>query len=334
MVSTAAIRKNIVHCVAPHVIQIQVTYFSYRLVNAYLITGDPPALIDSGHLQLSCFNILETVLAELGYCLNDIECIIYTHPHIDHLGGGVLISRQNPNIRHIGFAEAVDAFECQARFNRELIQAAHHFLDSRGYGAPFSFLARAKQVCSDGLSCDEDTSIPLQERLHDGDEVTAGGLRLSIVHTPSHTPWDISLYEPSRGLLFTGDFLLEKVASLLSTITQSDFDGYVTSLKKVRGLKLTTILPGHGRAVHQPYQLIDTWKAELARREKFITAMLRQGKVTVHDINSSLLRDKNDDVDTWYHSLGFVDTYLAKLAREGKAIRMWEETGVAYTWRG
>jgi glyoxylase-like metal-dependent hydrolase (beta-lactamase superfamily II) len=51
--------------------------------NTYLITGPKKILIDPGHLQL--FEHVQTGLARLGLTPNDIDCVLITHAHADHI---------------------------------------------------------------------------------------------------------------------------------------------------------------------------------------------------------------------------------------------------------
>jgi glyoxylase-like metal-dependent hydrolase (beta-lactamase superfamily II) len=319
--------------VAEDVYQIQLTHFSYRLVNAYLLAGTRPTLIDTGHLESRAFVNLEKALATIGYCVEDIESIIYTHPHIDHLGGGVLINGRNPSVHNIGFIGAVEAFRNQKDYNVALTRNAHHFFDTRGSKAPPKHLDGVKQFFTDYLICDDQTGVTLSTGVEDGMVVQAGRFNLQVLHTPAHTPWDISLYEPRNGLLITGDFLLEKVASLYSTVIASDVDAFRSSLRKVEVLSPTVLLPGHGRLIDQPHAIIENWKQLIARRAAKITGLLKQGAGDVYDLASAILADEGEPGDTWYRLLGFVDTYLLKLAREGQVKQEWENDRVYYVWR-
>jgi glyoxylase-like metal-dependent hydrolase (beta-lactamase superfamily II) len=51
--------------------------------NTYLITGSKKILIDPGHLHL--FDHVQTGLKRLNLTPNDIDCVLVTHAHADHI---------------------------------------------------------------------------------------------------------------------------------------------------------------------------------------------------------------------------------------------------------
>jgi len=83
---------------------------------------------------------------------------------------------------------------------------------------------------------------PLQE----GDVLAAGSLRLTVLHTPGHTPGSICLYAADAGLLFTGDTLFA------GTYGRTDLPGgdeatMFATLTRLSSLPAETkFFPGHG----------------------------------------------------------------------------------------
>lgn len=83
--------------------------------------------------------------------------------------------------------------------------------------------------------------------LVDGQVVTAGGVRLLVLHTPGHSPGSVCLYDADGGDLFSGDTLFEGGPGATGR-SFSDFATIVTSIRE-RLLTLphdTLVHPGHG----------------------------------------------------------------------------------------
>jgi glyoxylase-like metal-dependent hydrolase (beta-lactamase superfamily II) len=62
------------------------TPFAVGRVNTYLIEDDPLTLVDSGPNSGTSLDELQHQLAKIGRSIDDIELIVLTHQHIDHLG--------------------------------------------------------------------------------------------------------------------------------------------------------------------------------------------------------------------------------------------------------
>ncbi|WP_433830062.1 MBL fold metallo-hydrolase [Actinoplanes sp. CA-015351] len=94
----------------------------------------------------------------------------------------------------------------------------------------------------DGEVAEITASKPLQG-LKDGDEIFG----LQIIGTPGHTPGHISVFEPATGVLVTGD-ALNNTGELTGANPQytADMTQAAASVKKLAGLDVKAILPGHG----------------------------------------------------------------------------------------
>ena len=62
------------------------TPFPVGRVNCYLIEDEPLTLVDTGPNSGKALDELERQLDDLGHAIEDLELMIITHQHIDHLG--------------------------------------------------------------------------------------------------------------------------------------------------------------------------------------------------------------------------------------------------------
>jgi len=88
-------------------------------------------------------------------------------------------------------------------------------------------------------------SPPADRTVGDGDVITVGKVKLTVIHTPGHTPGGICLYAAPH--LFTGDTLF------VDGVGRTDFPGgdTATLMRSIRGKLLTLpgetkVWPGHG----------------------------------------------------------------------------------------
>jgi len=156
--------------------------------------------------------------ARSGVPLDRVRKILLTHHHSDHMGGAAYL---------VGNSHA--ALACHSD------DAA--YVDGRAK-APMPLLLRVLMRVH---------PAPVAISLKDGDMI--GPLR--VVHTPGHTPGEVVFYEPTAKLLFAGDALRERKGALglPGTRFASNLPQAVESLKRLQGLDVRLMLPGHGEPV-------------------------------------------------------------------------------------
>jgi metallo-beta-lactamase class B len=186
------------------------------LVSAvYLIRNPRPVLIDSG----SRYGIaaLERNLSKLGLSLGDIELVIGTHAHWDHIDGVAALVHDK-------------RFRGKFALSEKDVPAAE--TDNR--------IATAAENIYRADSTPVKVNIVLKEGRFE-----AAGRKFQIYTTPGHTPGSISVLTESDGmrLLFTGD----SVRGWYLPGSGSDIRAWETSLKKIIGLDFDLILEGHGQ---------------------------------------------------------------------------------------
>jgi glyoxylase-like metal-dependent hydrolase (beta-lactamase superfamily II) len=86
-------------------------------------------------------------------------------------------------------------------------------------------------------------------QLADGQVLTAGGVELTVLHTPGHAPGAVCLYAPDLAAVFTGDTLFQGGPGA----TGRSFSDFPTILTSIEGRLLTlpaqtTVRTGHGAA--------------------------------------------------------------------------------------
>ncbi|MCD6571038.1 MAG: MBL fold metallo-hydrolase [Deltaproteobacteria bacterium] len=198
------------------VIELQPNIFLLRgegtASHSYLIKGDyKNVLIDSG-LDKN-FPKLQKSLLIAGFKVRDIDIVINTHEHFDHIGAN-------------------------RYFQDYALIAAHRF-------------AAIKITCDDRYvtmykSGDiNNPSLKIHLWLEHRSCFDLGNYTLEVVHTPGHTSGSICIYELTRKTLFTGDTLF--AGGTLSYISESGSLGdYINSISHLATMKISEIYPGHG----------------------------------------------------------------------------------------
>lgn len=86
--------------------------------------------------------------------------------------------------------------------------------------------------------------------LKDGDTIDLGGRKITVLHTPGHSPGHICFWEADRGYLFTGDLVYKD--TLFAYYPSTDPQEYLASLEKIAALPAKRIFPAHHSLDIQP----------------------------------------------------------------------------------
>jgi len=152
-----------------------------RFVHVTLIKGSKNCLIDTG--TANNFDDIKSFCEEEGVKINDIDIIINTHCHPDHIGCNYLFKKANPGI--IIYAHPL------AKPYIENIEKQYKVRPIPGF---FNLISN---------------SIKVDKLLEDGDIIDIG-MELKIIHTPGHSKGSISIFIPEKDVLIIGDVVPER----------------------------------------------------------------------------------------------------------------------------
>ncbi len=193
--------------------------------HVYLLDGgDELALVDVG-AGMGAEAILENVRRE-GFDPRRIRHLVLTHAHGDHAGGGASMRRLTD--------------EAAVYVSRNRAQALREG-DERAVSIDV-----AKTV---GIYPPDYTLEPceVEVELADGDTVVVGDLTLEVLDTPGHADGHVSLLveHDGRRSLFAGDVIFFGGKILLQAIHDCRLDAQISSLRKLRDLRVDALFPGH-----------------------------------------------------------------------------------------
>jgi glyoxylase-like metal-dependent hydrolase (beta-lactamase superfamily II) len=192
--------------------------------DSFLIVERRLSLIDAG--MMGSRIMLERHLRRIGRRLDELDRIICTHGHPDHIGGLQELVGARPGVEVLIHPADLDGLRLPLR-------EALARTDDRAVrrGRIIQYLTRAP---ADPAPMVDGDVLPL-----------LGGIR--VVHTPGHTPGSVCLYAERHRLLFTGDVLqvIRGRLTYASAWFSHDHAGARASVERLAALDVDAIALSH-----------------------------------------------------------------------------------------
>jgi glyoxylase-like metal-dependent hydrolase (beta-lactamase superfamily II) len=278
-----------IHCLAIP------TPFAVGRVNAYLIEDEPLTLIDSGPNSAKALDELEQALATRGHAIEDLELLVVTHQHIDHIGLAAILARRSgaPVAALAGLDRRLRDFRAEAELDDRF--AARIMLR---HGVPTDVVTALRAVSASfrAWGC----TVEVDRTLAEGEALQLRDHTLRVLHRPGHSPSDTVFWDERRSLLIAGDHLLAHISSnpLLARPLEieGDYDGprpqalltYLDSLRQTRAMELELVLSGHGGPITDHVALIDERLRMHERRAEKIRGLIAERPRTAYEIAQAL----------------------------------------------
>lgn len=267
------------------------TPFAVGRVNCYLIDDDPLTLVDAGPNSGTSLTVLEAALAEHGRRIEDLERIVLTHQHIDHIGlAQILADRSGAEV------VSLDALApWLARYGSEMERDdafAEELMLRNGIPKDITIALRAVT----GQFRAWGSPVRVTRTVAEGELLEFGSRAWRVHHRPGHSPSDTVFHDEATGELLGGDHLIKHISSNPLVSRPLSGEGatiadrpralvtYLASLRATREMDISVVYAGHGDVVDNHRELIDERLAGHERRVTKIAGILADGPKSAFEI--------------------------------------------------
>lgn len=215
----------------------------YRLgtkyINFYFVEdGGRLTIVDSG--LPGYWDQIPGALALLGRSFEDVEAVLLTHSHADHIGSAQKLATDHDVRTYIHADDAASAKHAEVVSPLKLVP----------YTWRLWFTKYLTHLSREGAL----KTPPLEDpATFDDGEVLAVPGRPRIIHAPGHTAGNCALHLEERNVLFSGDALVtldtlrgKTGPAVFTGPFADDEDVSFASLDRLEGLRADLMLPGHG----------------------------------------------------------------------------------------
>jgi glyoxylase-like metal-dependent hydrolase (beta-lactamase superfamily II) len=306
------------------------TPFAVGRVNVYLIEDDPLTLVDAGPNSGSSLDDLQRQLDGHGYAIQDIELVLITHQHIDHIGLVEIVAS------HSG-AE-VAAIE-------QLVPFIENYRDAAADDDAFAMQTMLRHgIPADVAQALQSVSLAfrawgsrasISRVLREGDTIELRDRSLQVGFRPGHSPTDTVFHDAERRMLIGGDHLIKHISSnpLISRLVGSkerpqSLVAYIDSLRRTQAMDVDMVLPGHGDPVTDHADLIDQRLVLHDRRADKIHRLIAERPRTAYEVAQAMWG--NIAVTQAYLTLSEVVGHIDLLMNDGRVVEHEHDGVMAY----
>jgi len=259
------------------------TPFDVGDVNAYLIKGERLTLVDAGVKTEECWKSLTLQMAELHLSPNDIEQVVLTHHHPDHVG---MLDF---------FPDSLEVYghplnERWIHPTEEFIQEQKEFfkVNFREFGLPAEYIPLlSKLIKTLKYSCNRSLTGHLAEGMR-----PPGLSDWQVIETPGHAQSHIALFREKDGILIGGDLILAHISPnpLLEPPAPGEKERpkpqlqHNDSMRKLLAYPIQCVYTGHGEEVYQLEELIERRLSRQHERAMTVNNWLKDEQLTVFEI--------------------------------------------------
>lgn len=276
-------------------------------VNVYVLKGDALSIVDAGDKIPEALEALKFGIREIGYELRDIEQVIITHHHPDHVGWIDAF----PNAAVVGHSYNDFWLKAEPQF---LDYAFEFYIEQLAMqGVPGTFVeeaAKQRQFIEDVAS------RPLTHVLEDGDAVP-GHPNLKAIYTPGHALSHYIFFDEKERRAIGGDLLLPHVTpnplieppAIQGEPRSKSLLDYNASLKLLERLELEKLYPGHGGIIQNPNNLIEERNMRQQKQAKRLLSFASNVPQSVFELNAKFYASifKVELVLTLSKTQGYID---------------------------
>lgn len=300
------------------------TPFPVGDVFAYLALGSdaaPLTLIDCGVRTDEARAALQAGLEACGVTFRDIERVVISHHHTDHLGFAAEIAAES-GAEICAHRLCVPWLE-QPEPTRRAFDAYLQPIFREG-GVPEDVIKGIEFISAYLGSFVQPTRVT--RTLAEGDQLELLSRTWQVYHTKGHAGDLICLYQPEARVLLSSDHLLRDISSNPLIEPPESLDqprpqrllDYLDQLQRIAQLDIRIAYPGHGAPVTDVPQLVQTRLAMHVQRAERLRALCAEHPRTLYELVLAMFpRLRQPEM---FLAISEVLGHLDLLVRDGKVM--------------
>ena len=293
------------------------TKFEMGTVNSYLFMTPVPTLIDCGEKSDECWDALIAGLSNEGLVISDIERVIITHAHVDHMGMAAKVAEASEAkvwVSDMVEPWAIDLPTMQAeRWGTimRLLTEITNQEDSPMHQGFAKFFNNYKDYW-DPISADAIQVFSV------GDKLLLGDGEWEVMYAPGHCINQTCFYNSATQELLAADMLLRIAPTPVVDADISDptkraegLSVMIKTMKQFMEMELSTVYPGHYEPILNGSTLLEKQLDRIDKRIDQTYELISDGPKNFFEILDKMYKGRVSG-PAIPMMIGYLDVLLAK----------------------
>lgn len=289
------------------------TVFGMKTVNSYLIKNESPTLIDCGENTEASWMALKAGLAKEGLSIGDIERVIITHAHVDHIGMASRIAEHSKAVIWVNERSVDWAVHVREQWTHRTV-IMQKLIGKFFKPAYISTMAESLRTLGEKMV---DVWLPInREDLEvypiEG-QLNIGGTDYHIMYLPGHSNTQTCFFNESNGHFISADMLLNITPT---PVLEEDADrpgkreaGLLKMLRsydRITELNISQVFPGHYTPFNQANMVIKRQVKRIRERSQECLEHISHGQSDILSIYQTMY-GKQFSLPAFNMLIGYLD---------------------------
>ena len=256
-----------------------------KSVNCWLFKYPEPTLLDCGENTKESWEALLVGLKTNGLAIKDINKIVITHAHVDHMGMASRVAQESGAKVYLSEYASDWAEHVEVMWNQRTKLIRQTFVELIDTTSPIlQFFNSQNSGFNQILNMWEAIPSDRVAKFESRDGIEMGGRQWEVIYAPGHSSSQTVFFDPHSREIMSADMLLAITPTpviefdpIESDKRQMGLPKMLESFHKMKALNISIAYPGHYAPFEQVNDVIDTQLTRIETRLEFALTKIKDG---------------------------------------------------------